>query len=199
MADWPWSWPYSPINSADFPNLIYGENTNHKRTSWATQRYNCIAWAAGEVERPWWPQSPINAYWPPPPAIDAETLPAFISAYESRRYKVCPNASLERGFEKIAIYVDSNSVPTHAARQLRNGQWTSKVGDFPDICHEQPMDLSGPLYGNPVCYMKREHLRPTLKEIWQRLNVRRRSLSHWSLYFLKCGRAWLAGHELPFN
>jgi hypothetical protein len=198
MADWPWSWPHSVICSGDFPNLIYGENANHKRTSWATQRYNCIAWAAGEVERPWWPQR-INAYWPPPPAIDAETLPAFISAYGSRGYSVCLSADLELGVEKIAIYVDHNNVPTHAARQLRSGQWTSKLGNYPDIRHEEPIAVSGPLYGSPACYMSRPFPNVTMKDRWSRLTMRSRTIGHWLVYFVKCGRAFIAGHELPFN
>ncbi len=41
-----------------------------------------------------------------------------------------------RDFEKIAIYVDTDGVPTHAARQLPDGSWTSKLGDWEDIQHQ---------------------------------------------------------------
>jgi hypothetical protein len=27
-------------------------------------RYNCVAWAAGDVSRWWWPTEPAVAYWP---------------------------------------------------------------------------------------------------------------------------------------
>jgi hypothetical protein len=42
---------------------------------------------------------------------------------------------MEAGFEKIAIYVDGDGVPTHAARQLSDGAWTSKLGEWEDIRH----------------------------------------------------------------
>ena len=52
------------------------------------------------------------------------------------------------------IYV-LNAVPTHAARQLPDGKWTSKLGPFEDIKHSTLVCLKGPLYGEPDTYMKR--------------------------------------------
>jgi hypothetical protein len=43
---------------------------------------------------------------------------------------------LEHGVEKVAIYVDCDGVPTHAARQLADGTWTSKLGEWEDIQHD---------------------------------------------------------------
>jgi len=42
-------------------------------------------------------------------------------------YSECHDASLEPGFEKIAIYANTDG-PQHAARQLVTGRWTSKLG-----------------------------------------------------------------------
>ncbi|HMD98104.1 MAG TPA: hypothetical protein VKM93_12350 [Terriglobia bacterium] len=39
----------------DFPNLNAG---NHEITSAASRLYNCIAWAAGDTQRWWWPDDP---------------------------------------------------------------------------------------------------------------------------------------------
>jgi hypothetical protein len=38
-------------------------------------------------------------------------------------------------FEKIALYADKNGLPSHAARQLPSGTWTSKLGPMEDIEH----------------------------------------------------------------
>lgn len=50
-------------------------------------------------------------------------------------YERCENATLESGFKKIALYVDNSEQVTHAARQLANGDWTSKLGKLYDIKH----------------------------------------------------------------
>jgi hypothetical protein len=165
---WPWSWQHSDFPSADFPNLVFGKNGNHVRTSWNTHRYNCIAWAAGECNQPWWPQS-YDAYWPPYPAIDEATLLGFVSAFRTRGYEVCKDGSLEQGFEKVAIYMRPNDPePTHAARQLSNGKWTSKLGDFADITHDTPDDVNGfnrDSYGTPQCYLRRRRPRLHLRVV----------------------------------
>lgn len=93
-------------------------------------------------------------HWPP--GVPKEvTKSAFIEAYRSIGYEVCDGPSLEAGFEKIALYVDSDDSPTHAARQLPNGNWTSKLGDFEDIEHPTLDCLNGDLYGRPVVYLAR--------------------------------------------
>ena len=70
-------------------------------------------------------------------------------------YEVCENGVLEQGFEKVAIYVDTRSVPTHMARQLDNGNWTSKLGQSFDIRHDAPDNLDGDNYGATAVYMKK--------------------------------------------
>lgn len=126
-------------------------------TSPATSDYNCIAWAAEEDDS-WWDPTDLDEYWPD--GVPRElTLEAFILAYQTLGYFPCNNSELEEGFQKIAIYAKQDSVedagqPTHVARQLLNGQWTSKIGDFEDIEHELD-SLTGYYYGEVVQILKR--------------------------------------------
>jgi hypothetical protein len=57
------------------------------------------------------------------------------------------------GVEKIAIYVRSD-IPSHVARQLPNGKWTSKLGLREDIEHDLEA-LEGPEYGSVVLILSR--------------------------------------------
>jgi len=134
-----------------FPNL---QPNTWRETSSETRTYNCIAWAAGDSTRWWWPDAMAQRYWPKGlPRI--ATLDNFIKAYESVGFQCCDDDSLEPGFEKIAIYVNSAGQPRHAARQLSNGKWTSKLGELVDIEHETPLSVISAGYGNPVRFMKR--------------------------------------------
>jgi hypothetical protein len=134
----------------DFPNL---NNSGYKITSPATIDYNCIAWAAGDTERFWWPD-PLNiGYWPPE-APRSVTLDAFVNAFETLGYVVCDSTKYENGFEKIALYVDSSGEPTHAARQIDFDHWTSKLGSIEDIEHSFD-GVTGSLYGSVAVIMKR--------------------------------------------
>jgi len=44
--------------------------------------------------------------------------------------------------------------PTHAARQLPSGRWSSKLGPMEDIEHEL-QDVTGSVYGSVVLVLKR--------------------------------------------
>jgi hypothetical protein len=69
----------------------------------ATRAYNCIAWAANNDGRWWWPDATNMYYWPP--NIPREiTIDAFVQAYGTLGYVECTDATPEAGFEKIAIY-----------------------------------------------------------------------------------------------
>lgn len=132
------------------PNLV---TTGYKITSSDTTDYNCIAWAAGSTEEWWWPDAKGQDYWPPN-ILREESLTAFIIAYQTLGYEVCENALLETGFEKIAIYV-LDGKPQHAARQLPDGKWSSKLGQYEDIEHNSLEGLEGSIYGKVSCVMKR--------------------------------------------
>jgi hypothetical protein len=119
-------------------------------------RYNCIAWAASDTRKWWWPDDPVigYGYWPSGAAREV-TIPAFIAAFNTLGYAVCLDGSIENGFEKVAIFADHNAEPTHAARQLTDGVWTSKFGAYEDIRHVVLACLEGPRYGKVFVYMKR--------------------------------------------
>ena len=57
--------------------------------------------------------------------------------------------------QKIAIYLNSSNSPTHVARQLLDGRWTSKLGSYEDIEHSRLAGLEGldPAYGAVGCFM----------------------------------------------
>ena len=57
------------------------------------------------------------------------------------------NRLVALGLKKIALYYNPlTGEPTHAARLLENGFWTSKLGDNIDLSHELS-ELEGPEYG----------------------------------------------------
>jgi len=124
-----------------FPGL---GNGGYRITSPATDAYNCIAWAAGDTRNWWWPDLLPKQHWPAGVEL-METLPAFEKAFATLGYVVGADETLEPGFEKIALFADDD-FPTHAARQLPNGRWTSKLGELEDIEHAL-RDLEGPKYG----------------------------------------------------
>lgn len=139
------------VDPAAFPGLNAG---NHRDTSPQDTRYNCIAFAASVQNRWWWPDPFGQGYWPPNvPRV--ETVDAFVRAYETLGYVRCADGTLESGYEKVAIYVDSFGGPTHAARQLPSGKWTSKLGGEEDIEHDTLEAVEGPLYGRSNAYLKR--------------------------------------------
>jgi len=128
----------SPLEAA-FPGLA---GSGFAVTSPATEAYNCLAWAAGETDRWWWPDPMGVGYWPGG-APREETLPAFLAAYATLGYTPTTDPSPEANTGKVAIYACSG-LPTHAARQLPGGRWTSKLGRDADIEHALA-DLVGSL------------------------------------------------------
>lgn len=129
---------------ARFPKLA---NTHFEITSPASDSYNCLAWAAGDSARWWWPDALETSYWPPG-VLRQATVECFVDAYRTLGYEVCATTLLDTNVEKLAIYAKGGR-PTHIARQLRSGDWTSKLGASVDIRHELP-GLEGTLYGT-VC------------------------------------------------
>ena len=115
--------------------------------------YNCIAWAADDQTRWWWPQPPHAAYWPPgvPRALH---ITSFVSLFRTLGYEICAGEELEAGYEKVAIFADATGEPKHAARQLPKGGWTSKLGAHEDIRHTL-RGLTGAAYGEVVQFMRR--------------------------------------------
>jgi hypothetical protein len=104
-----------------FPNLIGAGFNLDDVTSRKTPCYNCIAFAAKDENQPWWPMpdSPgipglLYYYWPKGlPRESPATVGNFIRAFETLDFKQCRDGRHEWGYEKVAIYVDANDVPTH--------------------------------------------------------------------------------------
>jgi hypothetical protein len=126
---------------------------NHSLASPATAEYNCIAFAAGDQLHWWWPDVTGLSHWPPTAARE-ETIAAFQQAFAALGYELCADANLESGFEKIALYA-LGGMPTHAARQLPDGRWVSKLGELEDIEHASLDVLVGALYGEVAAVLRR--------------------------------------------
>ena len=140
-----------PWKEVSFPNLASAE---YQKKSVETPEYNCIAWAAGDSSRWWWP-SPFS-YWPAE-APQEVTLPGYRAVFELMGYQECATDVPELGFEKVAIYVDTDGSPSHAARQLENGSWTSKLGSWEDIEHPtlHALEGFGVAYGTVALILRR--------------------------------------------
>ncbi len=137
-----------------FPGL---RGQRYQITSPKDQRYNCIAFAAGDDRNWWWPDAAGEDTWPAGVAR-AETVDAFRDAFVTLGYVVCDDSQPEPGYEKVALFALAG-VPKHAARQLPSGRWVSKLGTSEDIEHELH-DLTGMVYGSVVQVMKRPVISP---------------------------------------
>jgi len=133
-----------------FPQL---RTTTFRITSSVDDVYNCVAWAVNDVHRWWWPTGESNFYWPAnlPATV---TVPAFQAMLESMNFEVCNDTYLQSEFDRVAVFADRDSIPTHAARQLRSGLWTSKLGRSVDIEHELHA-LEGSIYGTVSLVLRR--------------------------------------------
>jgi len=131
-----------------FPRLFGNE---YELTSKKTRRYNCLAWAIGDTEV-WW-DGGIGGAWPDGVPDDGSVL-AAIRFFEHFGCTCAANADFENGLQKIAIYGDDRGY-THAARQLPDGRWTSKLGKLQDIEHDKLESLFGHRYGTVVQIMEK--------------------------------------------
>lgn len=136
-----------------FPNLNSGE---YQFKSDATSNYNCISWAIGDTENWWWPIDIAPYRWPATVPME-ETIESFKAFFSLYGYEECETGDLELDFEKIAIYVDNDGVPSHAAKQLSSGIWTSKIGDWEDIEHSvlEGLEGMGFAYGTVKVFLKK--------------------------------------------
>lgn len=136
----------------DFPNSL---NEPFVITSAQTWEYNCIAWAFGDNTKWYWPTENPPHFWPPNIRRELD-LQSFIELYQLVDFVVCYSQEYEQGFEKIAIFAHSNGEPTHAAKQLPNGNWSSKMGPWHDVEHTLNSMNNSLGYGNATIFMKRQ-------------------------------------------
>ena len=101
---------------------------------------------------PPWPE--YRGYWPKNVKRSVD-INSFFEAFKTIGYEICPDGNLEEGFKKVAIYTDQHGKPTHMARQLADGTWTSKLGKYIDINHFDLKAIEGPAYGTVSAFMKK--------------------------------------------
>src|SRR5439155_11373058 len=102
----------------------------------------------------WWPlERDRRTFWHAGASREA-SLTAFVAAFAALGYAAGSDESVELGFEKVALFADAEGVPTHAARQLQTGRWSSKLGQAEDIEHDLRA-LEGELYGAVAALLRR--------------------------------------------
>lgn len=129
-------------------------------TSPKDPRYNCVAWAMGDITRKWVadpgllddPELCVYGHWPEGVPLE-DTLRGWIAMFESQGFERCRTARLQRGFEKIAVY-GAGQRPRHVALQKPDGFWTSKLGEGNDIEHALE-GLNDSKYGRVLVVMRR--------------------------------------------
>jgi hypothetical protein len=139
-----------------FPKLRNGQ---YEITSPFEPGYNCIAHALYDSRQFWqfMRGRTKGYYW----ALDwNNSVAAWMEIFRLHGYTPCSNGDLEADMEKVAIYVQPSGLPSHVARQLESGKWTSKLGKDYDITHDS-LDLlegsEGDEYGSVEVFMQRAH------------------------------------------
>ena len=135
-------------------NLPHLASEGYEVTSNPTDEYNCIAYAAGETDRWWSHVTDADYYWPEH-ASSTSSIASLIEVFTGLGYERCDDAVDEPGFSKVALYADRQGDWTHAAVQLPDGGWSSKLGSYEDISHRTPESLDPGCYGEVHCFMRR--------------------------------------------
>ena len=143
-----------PSREARFPNLRRG---SYRISSPGTDEYNCLAWAAEDDAQWWEPSASVGHSWPPNVPLEG-TVDGVALAYESLGFERYKNREVEDGYVKVAIYAAPDGEVTHAARQLDNGWWTSKLGEWQDIAHADLQSLEGQYYGVVALILRRRRV-----------------------------------------
>src|SRR5262249_40151901 len=111
----------------------------------ASPSYNCIGWSLG-----------FNNSWVwPVEAGQTVSLYHFDALYRYYGFTRVNKLAYRRqpDHDKVVLYAarraNGHITPTHAARQMPDGSWTSKLGSLPLIRHLHPHDVAGPSYGSP--------------------------------------------------
>lgn len=134
--------------SSYFP---HSNNKNFIIKSPVDKNYNCIACAYGLNTCRMWPNK-LGFYWPNN-VSKTEDIKSFIELFEKIGYIICEDGSYEENYEKVGLY-ELNNKPTHAARQINQNWWITKLGPMHDIIHTEEALKDGE-YGNITVYLKR--------------------------------------------
>ena len=139
---------WTPALIAAFPNLS-GED--FEIVDQPSDLYNCIAYAANDTSQRWDPNT--EDYWPPW-APGNNLLDSLKQVFTGLGYEECEDSCLENGYLKVTLYEEQGEAK-HAAIQMPNGLWRSKLGYGPVIEHRNPESLAGGIYGDPAVFMRR--------------------------------------------
>ena len=131
-----------------FPNLA---NENFEVVGGPSDRYNCVAYAANKKDQPW--DYNHRGHWPPW-ANRNDRIESLKQVFLGLECEECRDSELEDGYQKVALF-EVQGQAKHAALQMPNGRWRSKIGDGPLIEHDTPESLAGELYGNPTVFLRR--------------------------------------------
>ncbi|MFZ0704532.1 MAG: hypothetical protein WAM71_02930 [Candidatus Korobacteraceae bacterium] len=134
---------------SQFPDLIEGVSLEY--TSPVDFNYDCLAWALGSNQLPFWKEK--GGFWPWPEIPD-DTADGWAQFCVKHGFVQTQGSDFVVGFEKIVIMRnDENDL--HAARSDRNGRWKSKLGCWgPDIDHDGLAGLEK-AYGKVVKVLQR--------------------------------------------
>lgn len=105
-----------------------------------------------------------GVYWPPEVKME-ESIEAFVLLYREYGYEPCDDRDFEPGIEKVAIYIDFSGSPTHAARQLQDGSWTSKLREWEDIQHATLQALEDDHHNRGLGYGKVDRVMGRVRRI----------------------------------
>src|SRR5208337_2949018 len=144
-----------PLIQQWFPSL---SPDDFEITSPEDPAYNCIAWAAGKTDRWWQAVRAAGYYWPDDLPWD-DRIDTLVRVFESVGFEVCDSDVVEPGYEKVAIYGQGDEY-LHAARLLQSGKWTSKLGAYKDIEHNNLQGLTSDVYGSVVKLLRKHNLAP---------------------------------------
>jgi hypothetical protein len=134
-----------------FPNLA---GTEYTVTSPRENKYNCVAWAAGDTLRWWEPRREPGCFWPKEVPMDY-AFENYIKVFEVLGYRRCSGSLPRAGFDKVAIYQCHDGSFGHVARQTDSGTWSSKLGPCEDIEHPTLTSVNCDCYGRATIYLER--------------------------------------------
>lgn len=139
------NWFFRQHPSLEIAGFVY--------TSPPDERYNCVAWALGNVADWIEPGGMAGTTWPSGVPVDL-TVGTFVSLFQFFGYEVCSNGVFEDGYDKVAIYGDDGDF-CHVARQSEDG-WSSKLGELNDIEHPTLAALEDRSYGYVLLFLRRQ-------------------------------------------
>jgi hypothetical protein len=130
-----------------------------RRTSDRDRRYNCLAWVVGDTSKQWVPGGePVTTRWPAGAPREL-ALEAIVASYKLLGFVQCEGVEVIAEVEFVALFVDGDGDVIHAARQLPSGKWTSKIGLWEDIEHDDLESIEGGEYGRVGAVLRRGRMR----------------------------------------